>query len=264
MFKRIYIEITNICNLNCEFCKKDNRKKDYMKVEDFNIVLNKIKGYTKNIYLHIKGEPLMHPNLKELLVLANNHNLLVNITTNGRLINKNINIINESNIRQINISLHSYDDISKINDLLTTVDNIKKDIMISYRIWRDNNFNEIINILEEYYNIKLNQGNRTTIKDNIFLNLDNEFTWPDMNKDIIQTKGTCLGLRQQLGILVDGTIVPCCLDQDGDINLGNIYKDDLKDVLNSDRVINIINGFRCNKLVEPLCMRCGYIYRFTK
>ena len=90
------------------------------------------------------------------------------------------------------------------------------------------------------------------------------FNWPDINIDIISERGTCLGLKKQIAILVDGTIVPCCLDNEGNINLGNIFRDNFNDVINSKRSRNIINGFNNNKIVEDLCKRCGYRTRFNK
>ena len=81
---------------------------------------------------------------------------------------------------------------------------------------------------------------------------------------IINEFGTCYGLRRQLGILVDGTVVPCCLDQDGIINLGNIFNEDLENIVSSDRAKEIVTNFRNNKLKEDLCKRCGYIKKFKK
>lgn len=258
MFNRIYIEITNVCNLNCSFCKEDNRPKKYISLEQYKLILNKIKGYTKHIYLHIKGEPLMHKDIDKFIDLANNLGFNVNLTTNGRLIKDNIDILNK--VRQINISLHSYDNLDEIKDLFKVVDGITT--KVSYRVWIDNK--DILNLIENYYDIKLENNKRTTIRNNLYLDIDKEFIWPDINIKEINDNGTCYGLRRQLGILVDGTVVPCCLDQDGIINLGNIYNDDLDTIINSARALNIINNFRNNKLIEELCKRCGYIDKFKK
>ena len=260
MFNRIYIEITNICNLNCSFCKTDNRPKQSMSLEQFEVILNKINNYTDNIYLHVKGEPLLHKDIEEFIKLTNKHNINVNITTNGRLLNDKLNIINNNKIRQINISLHSYDNLNDIKELFKVVDNINTNV--SYRIWNDNK--DIIKLIEDYYDINVNITKRSTIRDNIYLDIDKEFIWPGINLKEINTKGTCYGLRRQIAILVDGTVVPCCLDQDGIMNLGNIFKEELETILNKDKAKNIIQGFRNNILAEPLCKRCQYIERFKK
>jgi radical SAM protein with 4Fe4S-binding SPASM domain len=233
-----------------------------MSLESFESILKKVYKYTNNIYLHIKGEPLMHPDIDNIIKLSNKYKLNINITTNGRLIKDKIDIININKIRQINISLHSYDSLDDIEYLLNTIDNIKN-TYISFRLWNNKDNTNIINLLNEHYNTKIElNSKRITIKDNIFLSLDKLFTWPNMDIDVISNCGTCLGLRSQMGILVDGTVVPCCLDQDGDINLGNIFNEELDDILNKDKCKEIIEGFRNKKLIEPLCKRCGYIDRF--
>lgn len=262
MFNRIYIEITNICNLNCDFCPTTSRVKKSMSVSDFEEIILKIKDYTNHIYLHVKGEPLMHPNLDSILKIANKYNLNVNITTNARLLNDKLDIINSNKIRQLNISLHSYNNINDVKKLLDTVDKIDSSY-ISLRLWNNKDNNEILNLLEDHYNIKINMtGNRFKLNNKVFLNKESLFTWPDINNEILNEYGTCKAKRQ-LAILVDGTIVPCCLDNDGVIKLGNIFENSIEDVLNSDRYKNMINGFNNNKLVEELCKKCGYRNKFN-
>jgi radical SAM protein with 4Fe4S-binding SPASM domain len=240
-----------------------------MDVEDFKKVLDNIKGHTNYIYLHILGEPLMHPNLEKILDLASDYNLMVNLTTNGRLLEKNIDIIdNAKSIRQINISLHSFNDIEEIRLLLLTIDKITIDSYISLRLWNlgsSNNNEEIIKLIKDHYNVNIDKiGENVRLKDKIYLDFDSEFKWPDINDEVRNNVGTCQGLRSQIGILVDGTVVPCCLDTDGIINLGNILKDNLNTILQSEKCKSIKNNFMNRKLVEPLCMRCQYITRFDK
>lgn len=263
MFNRIYIEITNICNLNCDFCPTTSRIKKSMSEEDFEKIILKIKDYTNHIYLHVKGEPLMHSNLDGILKIANKYNMNVNITTNARLLEDKLNIINNNKIRQLNISLHSYNNIDDIKKLLNTIDKVNNSY-ISLRLWNDKDNSEILSLLEEHYNIKINITNkRFKINDKVYLDKDKLFVWPDLNNNINNIYGTCKGGKTQLAILVDGTITPCCLDNNGVISLGNIFDCSIKDVLNSDRYKNIINGFNNNKLVEELCKKCGYRNKFN-
>jgi len=269
MFKSIYIEITNICNLNCSFCKGSNREKKFMDSKSFEEVLNKIKGYTDYIYIHLLGEPLMHPELEKILELANSYKIKVNLTTNGRLLDKNINIINKSlSIRQINISLHSFKDVEEISNLLNTVDKINIDCYISLRLWNKGVKNEndkIIELLNKYYQVDISSTDENyKLRDKLFLDFDNQFKWPNIEDEDRSSRGTCYGLRTHIGILVDGTVVPCCLDTDGVINLGNIFKEDLDTILNSKRCREMKAGFLNRILTEPLCKRCHYITRFDK
>lgn len=258
-FKKIYVEITNRFNLSCDFCIKNNRKIKDIEIESFKEILTKIKPYTNYLYLHVLGEPLLHKNINELIDIAYENKFNINITTNGYLIN---NVKYNKNIRQINISLHSYNEKYKIslddylNNIFDSIDElIKNKTYISLRLWLKNKYtNEIINVLNKKYKIINNKVN-----DYLYINYDKEFIWPDLNNDYYSEKGTCYGLIDHIGILVDGTIIPCCLDSKDIINLGNIYNDNLKEILKKDRVNNIIKGFKGNKKLEELCKHCKFI-----
>lgn len=280
-FRKIYIEIINICNLKCSFCPEGKREKSYMSIENFKEVINKIKGYTKLIALHIKGESLLHPNLKEILEICEDEGIQVNITTNGTLLKDKVDILALYNsVRQINISLHSininennekYNTYTYVKDVLDSVKKIKEksDIIISYRFWNlekieENDENiDILRLLEDEYNKKnliqkLKNQKFEELDKNIFINQDIKFEWPNLENEVISEKGTCMGLKNQIGILVNGDVVPCCLDQNGDIKLGNIFSQDLEEILKSDLAQKILKGFNENKIIHKLCKRCGF------
>ncbi len=265
MYKKVYIEITNNCNLNCDFCIKNTRPHQYMSKEDFKKILSKLNGYTKYLYFHILGEPLLHPNINEFIDIASK-NYKINITTNGYLIK---NIINNKNIRQLNISLHSYNEKYKMslnnymNNIFNTIDTLSKYTYISLRLWTKSKYSEsILEMINEKYNTDLKIStlkNNTTISKNIFISINEEFIWPDLNNNYYNEIGTCYALTSHIGILVDGTIVPCCLDSKGIINLGNIYINDLDTVINSKRYQSMLNGFKNNKKCEELCKKCKFL-----
>jgi len=261
-FKKIYIEITNICNLNCRFCSKDNKEKKEMTKEEFEHVLKEINDYTDYSYLHVKGEPLLHSKFKEILDLCNKYNKQINITTNGILLKKRVNDILNSNVRQVNISLHSMVG-SYLDDILSTSKLLSENgIYVVFRFWVYNkNQNENINKILNYFSCSnINEINVDNIKvnDYVYINKDEEFVWPNLNNEFITKCGTCYGLKTHIGILSDGTVIPCCLDSSGVIELGNIYKENLNDILNKQRTINMIEGFKNNKLCEELCQKCGF------
>ena len=276
-FKKIYIEITNKCNLNCSFCIKDNRFKKEMSFKDFEIILQKIDKYTKYIYLHVKGEPLIHSNLDEILNLTKKYNKFVNITTNGVLLKEKINILKKyDNIRQINISLHSENKKkSYIDDILNCVDELNN-VFIVYRFWTlknnilDDRMLEYLEKIKLKYNIdessykKILEGNNIKIKENVYINKDKEFTWPSLENEYCRENGFCYGLRNQIGILVDGTITICCLDSFGISNLGNIFNDNLEEILKCDRVNKILNNFNERRAFLDICKHCSYKERFDK
>ncbi|MBE5820311.1 MAG: radical SAM protein [Clostridiales bacterium] len=277
MFKKIYIEITNICNLKCNFCPETKRTKKFMSIDNFEKIIEKVHKHTNLVCLHVKGEPLLHNNLEELLKVLEKYNLKANITTNGTLLKEKIKIIKDSKaIRQINISLHSITQNENINkeylqDVFESVEQLKEQI-ISYRLWnlksiQENDINEkIIDEIENYYNIahlkeKLITSDFLKISNNLFINQDIEFTWPDINKENIIEKGRCLALKEQIAILVDGTVVPCCLDNNGDIPLGNILEESLEDILQKPKTITIKKNFENSVITCKLCKTCGFLQR---
>lgn len=268
MFKKIYVEITNICNMNCSFCSKDNRKKEEISLENFGIILDKIKPYTSYIYLHVKGEPLLHSKIDEILKISKEKEFMVNITTNGTLLDKQKEVlVNDTSIRQINVSLHSnINDEEYIEKVIRSTNYIisKTNIVFSFRLWnitdKSVNNNKIINALENHYNIKIpNNMNNIKLRNNLYLNFDEVFNWPNLKNNIYNKYGRCYGLKSHIGILVDGTVIPCCLDSNGVINLGNIFESNLDEIINSNRYQTILNNFKDNKKCEELCRHCDFI-----
>ena len=264
MYKKVYVEITNNCNLNCPFCIHNKRRKENIEIEKFKILLKKLKNHSKYLYLHVLGEPLLHPQINELIDIASEH-FKVNITTNGYLIKR---IKENRNIRQINISLQSFDELngkdlnSYMHDLFETVDELKKYTFISYRIWIKNKYSKsIIECLNKKYdkNLNISDLHKTKLDENVFFDIRDEFIWPDLKNKKCNSNGKCYALKDHIAILVDGTIVPCCLDSNGTINLGNIYNDDLKDVIKSERYQKMYQGFLRNEKTEELCQKCNFI-----
>ena len=288
-FKKFYIEITNVCNLSCSFCPQTCRAPEFMSIETFSKILDQIKPHTDYIYFHVKGEPLLHPKLDEFLDLSYQKGFKVNITTNGTLISKvQDKIIMKPSLRQINFSLHSFDgneDTSNkdeyINDIISFIKEAidTTDTLFSLRFWnldKDNTTNlkakknhDLLFEIEKAFNLpyKIEEaiipGRGIKIFDKVYLNQDHEFQWPALEKREDNSPGFCYGLRNQVAILVDGTVVPCCLDGEGVINLGNIHKTHFSDIVKSQRAIDIFNGFSRREVVEELCRKCGYREKFN-
>lgn len=288
-FKKIYIEITNVCNLQCKFCPKTNRKPKFITTSEFSYILDEIKEFTEYIFFHVKGEPLLHPNIGEFLDISYNKGFKVNITTNGTLLAKvKEKLIHKPALRQINISLHSFDGNKNTYSKNDYLDNIfefiesakeDKSLIIALRLWNlteDNLLNkekernrEILSRIETEFKLQfkiedmINPQRGIKVEDRIYLNQDSEFVWPSLKNEEFGDKGYCYGLRDQIGILVDGTVIPCCLDGEGKISLGNIYDIKLSEILSGERARKIYDGFSKRMVTEDMCKRCGFRTRFN-
>lgn len=263
MYKKIYLEITNNCNLDCSFCIKNNRDKKFMSLEDYELILNKIKNHTKYLYFHVSGEPLLHPEINKFINIGVEKGYFINITTNGYLIKR---VIDNKNIRQINISLHSYNEKYNISlhkyitDICEVINNLCSNTYFSLRFWVNSKHNqEIIKILEEKLKTKIKLENGYKVQDNVYISINKEFIWPDLKNEYISNRGTCYALKDHIGILVNGNIIPCCLDANCVIKLGNIYNDNLENIIQSDRYQNMLNGFKKHYKCEELCQKCNFI-----
>lgn len=275
MYNKVYVEITNICNMSCSFCHGHKRSPREMSKEEFAIVLGKLDGLTEYIYYHLMGEPLTHPALSEFIKMAGKEGYKSIITTNGTLLKDKGEEILSAGVHKVNISLHSFEDgtdeehsryVSELAEFAETASD--GGVIVVFRLWNkgfDSGKNELtLNLLKE--NISGEWVNNTRgikIRDKIYLEWGERFQWPDSNAEIQGNKFFCYGLKDQFGILSDGTVVPCCLDGEGTIKLGNIFNEDIKDILSSERATNMVEGFNCGKASEDLCKRCGYAQRFV-
>ncbi|MGD8189638.1 radical SAM/SPASM domain-containing protein [Brevibacillus ginsengisoli] len=287
--KKIYMEITSVCNLACAFCPQTERPANFIKVEQFSEILDQIKPYTDFIYLHVKGEPLLHPKIDQLLDISHEKGFKVNITTNGTLIAKNRDkLLGKPALRQMNFSLHSFDGHEGSENKPEYISNIlsftreviqNPNVFISYRLWNldTNNLTnlqkqknrELLAMIEQEFNLpyqieeKLSPGKGLKLTDRVYLNQDFEFEWPSLQAEEDNGKGFCYALRTHAAILVDGTVVPCCLDGEGVINLGNVHQTPFSEIMAGERASNLIEGFSRREAVEELCRKCGYRKRFN-
>jgi len=278
-FKKIYIEITNVCNLDCNFCPKTTRKLSFMPYELFKKAILESKNLAEEITLHIMGEPLLHPDIEKIILFAQRESVRINLTTNATLVSKHQQLLLNQTIRRINFSVHglkvnySQEDQKRILYEVITFTKLaqekRDDLIIIYRLWNINNESNriILDQIQEEFDVKLKEGTKkisTKIKNNAYVHYDNSFDWPDPKAQIRSKRGYCHGLSTHIGILVDGTVVPCCLDNNGNIPLGNITTQKLVDILAGSRATVIKKGFQDRKIVEDLCKKCTYIKRLER
>lgn len=271
-FKKIYVEITNCCNFSCSFCFKSNRIKRFVSPEEFSAILFSIKPFTNYIYLHVLGEPLLHPNIQTLLNIAHEMNFFVNLTTNGSLIKRNADWLQNANIRQFNISLHDVEENLPEKEwerYWSTVFEFAKiksaDAYFSFRLWNQGaekaeRYNLLCeSFIKQFWNIDLLPNLRNQkLFDHVYLQRSSRFSWPG-ESEVNRKFRKCYALKDHVAILVDGTVVPCCLDADADMALGNVFEQDFFEIINSVRARSILEGFQKGIAIEPICEQCGFV-----
>ena len=272
-FRKIYLEISNLCNLNCTFCPKTRRKPHRMTEAEFQFLLPRLRPWTDYLSFHLMGEPLCHPHLERFLDLAKDFKVI--LTTNGTLLPlQQETLLAAPALHKVNISLHAFE----ANDLSMPFEDYLKGCfafgkaaegkrLVVYRLWNHGGAEarnrEILDTMKTFFPEPWQETRKgIRIGDRIFLEYGDKFDWPDLAAPEGSDRVFCYGLRDQLGVLCDGTVVPCCLDHEGDIPLGNLHTQSMEEILDSPRAKAIYQGFQTGKAPEELCRKCGYARRF--
>ncbi|MBP3654300.1 MAG: radical SAM protein [Oscillospiraceae bacterium] len=274
MYARVYLEITNICNRNCSFCPGTVRTLRRMTMEEFRTAADKLRPLTDYIYFHVMGEPLTHPLLPDFIRYARSIGFKPAVTTNGTLLSGRGQELIDAGVYKVNISVHSFeggkeeDYIRYLTDCRNFAEVASRaGVLTVLRLW-NRGFDEGRNIdtlafFREHLEGEWKEGTRGyRIRDKLHLEFGDRFTWPDTACDDMGDSVFCYGLKDHFGVLCDGSVIPCCLDREGVITLGNVFTDDMDAVLNSDRAIAMREGFQKRKATEELCRKCGYARRF--
>jgi len=286
-FSKINIEISNICNLQCSFCPEVVRAKQLMEVDLFEKIIFQVASLTDQVCFHLMGDPLVHPKLGELVEICGKYSTPIFFVTNGVLLRETqAELLLHPAFRQVNFSLHSFFDNFPDRDPTQYLERIfayveeafarRPDLYINFRLWNledlhgtGNKNQEMLRRIEDRFHFKVNperdirRAKSLNIRNRLYLHFDSEFVWPALDLPVLGEAGTCYGLSQHFGILVDGTVVPCCLDKEAGIPLGNAGLTPIQEILSSPRARLMLKGFQQRRLVEELCKRCQYIERFS-
>ncbi|MGW8169357.1 MAG: radical SAM/SPASM domain-containing protein [Sulfurovaceae bacterium] len=283
-FNRIYVELTNICGLACSFCPTKNTQNKIIELDIFDSIVSQASLFTKEIVCHVMGDPLVLSNLRDYLDIIESYGMRAMITTSGFYIpNHSSQTLLHPSVRQLNISLNSFNKNSTkltLDDYLSPILTLCKEKLSSYpepflnlRLWNmddgknEDEFNSLVfEKLSEFFGTDVDytqdaKGLRLAPK--ILLHFDDYFEWPSLTNPI-HGDGYCGGLDSHIAILSDSRVVPCCLDHEAIMELGNLQIQSLDEILSSSRVKNIRDGFACQKAAEELCQRCSYKNRFEK
>jgi radical SAM protein with 4Fe4S-binding SPASM domain len=286
-FHRAYIEITNICGLACSFCPPKEQPTQTMSLEFFESILDQLQEYTHEIALHVMGDPMVLSHLSDYLDIAEKYNFKVMITTSGFYLDEiRRQTLFHPTLRQVNISLNSFNKNSVFRSfeaymepILQLCDDklaLNKDFFINLRLWNldetysESTFNtKLFETLENHFSVDsladMISGERQSIRlaSKVLLHFDRYFQWPSLQNEVVGD-GYCHGLSKQIAILCDGRVIPCCLDGEGVIELGNLHETNLGKILSSKRAVAITQGFANGIAHEELCQKCSYKDRFSK
>ncbi len=287
-YSKVHIEISNICNLQCTFCPEVIRPKKVMDEALFRRIIEQLAPLTDQVAFHLMGDPLVNPKLATFVAICQEHHVKINLVTNGVLLrDKTADLLLNPAFRQVNFSLHSYPNNFPDRDPTAYLDRIfafcdkafveREDLYINFRLWNlatpqgvESKNIQMLERIEQRFgchirkDIDVRRFKSQRLIHRLYLHFDTEFTWPSMELPVLGETGRCYGLSQHFGILVDGTIVPCCLDKEGVIPLGNINDQPLEAILAGPKAKAMLDGFNRGKLVEDLCKRCQYITRFSR
>lgn len=286
-FKKVYIEISNVCNLQCTFCPEVARGKTFMPPELFQKAVRAVAPLTDEVCFHLMGEPLLHPEFDAYAAFCQTQSVRINLTTNGLLLNEaRMATLLSPAFSQINFSLQSFADnfpekdyaayLRQLFAFTTRALTERPDLYINYRLWNEGTaeapaFNarmverirEGLNVaFDPVWDVRWKKSARITGR--VYLHMDSRFRWPNPHDPVRTTRGFCHGLSSHLGILADGTVVPCCLDKEGVIALGNCRSQSIDDILTGPRARQMRDGFQRGELIENLCQKCTFIARFDK
>lgn len=285
-FHKVHVEISNICNLKCSFCPPVERSQAMMALDLFETIIAQVAPLTELVCLHLMGEPLVHADFAKMVAICERYQVKIFLVSNGILLkpDRYATLLHPS-FYQINFSLHSFFDnftgkdpsryLERIFTFTELAQAQRPELFINYRLWNlddplgsQTSNNEMLKRVCERFaveppsQIDVRQQKNYRLKNRLYLHFDTEFTWPAMNLPVLGKQGSCYGLSSHFGILVDGTLVPCCLDKEAAIALGNVNDTPIATILHSERARAMLAGFKQRQLVEPLCQRCQYIERF--
>lgn len=289
MIDRCYIEITNTCNLDCHFCPKHHRKRRQLSEEEFDLLTDRVRGKVCFLYFHLMGEPLLHPLLPQFVTMAREKGFKTVLTSNGTLLHRAMSLLDTLPYK-IQLSLHSHESNAR-GELSEYMDQVMrfstqaagKGTCMVLRLWNqggmDRENEEVMRLIEKYVPKPWKERpDGFRLCDNLYLEFDRKFEWPggggkaasdDSDGKLEESDGKleaspskskqeyfCKALIKQIGVLSDGSLVPCCLDHDGDVILGNLFHQSLEEILASPRAQALVEGFRHHAATEPLCQSC--------
>jgi radical SAM protein with 4Fe4S-binding SPASM domain len=258
-----------------------------MSLEFFEEVVKEAQNFSKEIACHVVGDPLTLPNLSAYLDIVHKYKMKAMLTTSGYFMKKHaFETLFHPAVKQINVSLNAFnknDTSISFEQYMRPILNLchekvkqKKELFINLRMWNldeimsEKAFNsELFNVLEQSFDVELNlesldpkEKKSIRLENKVLLHFDNYFEWPSLENQNYG-HGTCQGLSSHIGVLANGDVIPCCLDNDAVMKLGNLKEQSLKEIVHEKRATAMRDGFKVGQCSEEMCLKCSYKDRFN-
>lgn len=292
-FSPLLIEIISICNVRCVWCTMQTFKKHklgYMKLENFNYIINNNIDYIKKndiiIEPYFRGEPLLHPNFWEICDILKNNSI-----PNGG-INTNLSL---------NIEVEKFLEY-QMSTILVNIGGTTKEI--HEQVMRGSDFDLVCSNLRKLWKLGINARIKMNpIKLNIHQLCDlprfvtslggkAEFIVPyttcypipqtatqeelvfffenvvseDVNSHLrftydlskadkgIKTKKSGCNFLMDI-IFFDGQFSVCCHDQLQYLNVGNVFENTIDEIRSSKKYIDAVE--KAKKCEYFICKECN-------
>ena len=284
-FPKIYLEITNVCNLSCSFCRGTSRDKAFMDVATFRRYAEALRPHTDYLYLHVMGEPLLHPQLDKMIDTAADMGFRVCLTTNGTLLPDRLAVLlaRAEAIYKVSVSLHSsmangegrmgqrFD--GYIDGCIDAAEALgRHGIIAALRLWNEDNpeavgkaqngrNGEVLDKLHKRFSAPWTPNRRGyKLGEGVYLEWGELFDWPTADGSLPDygPRSHCFAMKDHVAVLCDGRVLPCCIDCDGVMPLGNLNEKPLSDILADVPAQDFLRSLAANHLDYPLCRHCNF------
>ncbi|MBQ6559524.1 MAG: radical SAM protein [Erysipelotrichaceae bacterium] len=268
--KRVYLEITDACNLNCPFCTYP-KGDSFMDLSDIEDHIRQIREFCNYIYLHILGEPLLHPDFEKILDLLDDLMMSLQLVTNGVLLKEHPDLLKHDCLRKLSVSMHSVNHMTVSDDYFKTIDrlvenDLGKNIELRFyaREQLDAHLQGYLKHLEETYGFKeTSKEGSYSLKNHVYVYFSELFQWPEIEAPFVSEQGSCHGAIDMIAINVHHDVTLCCLDPKAYNSIGNLKEKELSKILSSENYLNYLNEFKQHRFSSELCKRCSYRTRFN-
>lgn len=284
-FPKIYLEITNVCNLRCSFCHGTSRPRAFIDPNTFRRYARQVKEFTDYVYLHVMGEPLLHPDLDRLIDAAAEEGLRVCLTTNGTLLARRMPLLlpRADALYKISVSLHAHEANgdgamgAELEDYVRAVAESaaelgRRGVISVLRLWNEDNpkavkeaknaeNGSILALLHTIFPDPWTPNRRgMRIGEGVYLEWGEKFDWPtdDGSLPDYGPRAHCFAMKDHVAILVDGRVLPCCIDYDGRMTLGCLEDKSLAEILTDEPAERFRQALAAGKLDTPLCRHCNF------